>query len=82
MEDEDVLTDTIKKTIDYVTQLDKQELSDLIMELRDAVGEEFLDNVFELELLAVVTYDRRTKAKVGSISCINVETIASKDAIG
>ena len=46
-----VLTDTIKNTIDYVTQLDKQELSNLLMKPRDDVDEEFLDTVFELELL-------------------------------
>ena len=50
MEDEDVRTQ-LKNTIDYVTQLDKQELSALLMELRDDVGEESLDTVFELELL-------------------------------
>ena len=33
-------------------QHDKEELSDLLMELRDEVGKEFLDALLDLELLA------------------------------
>ena len=43
----------IKETVDYVIRLDKEELSGLLMELRDEVGGgEFLDALIDLDLLA------------------------------
>ena len=43
----------IKETVDYVIRLDKEELSGLLMELRDEVGTgEFLDVLIDLDLLA------------------------------
>ena len=42
----------IKETVDYVIRLDKEELSKLLMELRDKVGGEFLDVLIYLDLLA------------------------------
>ena len=46
------MTRVIKDTADHVIQHDKGELSDLLMELRDEVGKEFLDALLDLELLA------------------------------
>ena len=73
-EEEDERTRVIKDTVDHVIQHDKEELSDLLMELRDEVGIEFLDALLDLELLAGkflingfhegVTIDRRTEIKV------------------
>ena len=51
-EEEDEMTRVIKDTGDHVIQHDKEELSDLLMELRDEVGKEFLDALLDLELLA------------------------------
>ena len=52
--EEDELATVIKGIIDHVTLHDKQELSELLMELRDEVGNgEFLDALIDLELLAV-----------------------------
>ena len=51
-EEEDERTRVIKDTVDHVIQHDKEELSDLLMELRDEVGKEFLDALLDLELLA------------------------------
>ena len=51
-EEEDEMTRVIKDSVDHVIQHDKEELSDLLMELRDEVGTEFLDALLELELLA------------------------------
>ena len=51
-EEEDEMTRAIKDTVDHVIQQDKEELSDLLMELRDEVGKEFLDALLDLELLA------------------------------
>ena len=51
-EEEDKLAKVIKDTVDYVIQHDKEELSVLLMELRDEVGKEFLDALLDLELLA------------------------------
>ena len=43
----------VKETVDYVTRLDREELSDLLMELRDEVGNgELLDVLIDLDLLA------------------------------
>ena len=50
--EEDEITRVIKGTVDHVIQHDKVELSDLLMELRDEVGKEFLDALLDLELLA------------------------------
>ena len=88
------MTRVIKVTIDHVIQHDKEELSDLVMELRDEVGKEFLDALLDLELLAgeflidefqergaIVTSDRRTKTKVGSISGVIAEITSCKDVI-
>ena len=51
-EEEDEMTRVIKDTVDHVIQRDKEELSDLLMELRDEVGKGFLDALLDLELLA------------------------------
>ena len=51
-EEEDVMTRIIKDTVDHVIQHDKEDLSDLLIELRDEVGKEFLDALLDLELLA------------------------------
>ena len=51
-EEEDEMTRVIKDTVDHVIQHDKEELSDLLMELRDEVGKECLDALLDLELLA------------------------------
>ena len=50
-EEEDEMIRVIKDTVDHVIQHDKEELSDLLMELRDEVGAEFLDALLDLELL-------------------------------
>ena len=46
------MTRVIKDNVDHVIHHDKEELSDLLMELRDEVGREFLDALLDLELLA------------------------------
>ena len=46
------MASAIKYTVYHVIQHDKEELSDLIMEFRDEVGEEFLDALLDLALLA------------------------------
>ena len=51
-EEEGEMTRFIKDTVDHVIQHDKEELSDLLMELRDEVGKEFLDALLDLEFLA------------------------------
>ena len=51
-DEEDEMTRVIKDTVDHVIQHDQEELSDLLMELRDEVGKEFLDALLDLELLA------------------------------
>ena len=51
-EGEDEMSRVIKDTVDYVIQHDKKELSDLLIDLRDEVGDEFLDALIELELLS------------------------------
>ena len=51
-EEEDEMPIVIKDTVDHVIQHDKEELSDLLLELRDEVGKEFLDAQLDLELLA------------------------------
>lgn len=51
-EEEDEMTRIIKDTVDYVIRHDKKELSELLMELRDEVGDEFLDALIALDLLA------------------------------
>ena len=51
-EEEDEMTRVIKDTVGHVIQHDKEELSDLLVELRDEVGKEFLDALLDLELLA------------------------------
>ena len=48
-EEEDEMTRVIKDTVIHVIQHDKEELSDLLMELRDEVGKEFLDTQLDLE---------------------------------
>ena len=50
-EEEDEMIRVIKDTVDHVIQHDKEELSDLLMELRDEVGAEFLDALLDSELL-------------------------------
>ena len=50
---EDEMGRIIKETVDYVIRHDKNELSELLMELRDEVGGgEFLDTLIDLDLLA------------------------------
>ena len=49
-EEEDEMRRVIKDTVDHVIQHDKEELSDLLMELRDEVGKEFFDALLHLEL--------------------------------
>ena len=51
-EEEDEMAGVIKNTVDHVIQHDKEKLSDLLMELRDEVGKEFLDPLLYLDLLA------------------------------
>ena len=52
-EDEDEIVRIIKETVDYVIRHDKQELYELLMELRDEVGGgDFLDALIDLDLLA------------------------------
>ena len=51
-EEEDEMTRGIKDTVDHVIQHDKEEQSDLLMELRDEVEKEFLDALLDLALLA------------------------------
>ena len=48
-EEEDEMTRVIKDTVDHVIQHDKEELSDLLTELRNEVGK---DALLDLELLA------------------------------
>ena len=51
-EEEDEMTRVIKDTVDHVIQHEKEELFDLLMELRDEVSKEFfLDALLNLELL-------------------------------
>ena len=83
-EEEDEMKRVIKDTVDHVIQHDKEELSDLLMELRNEVGKESLDALLDLELLAggaIVTIDRRTATKVGSISGVIVEITSCEDVI-
>ena len=71
-------------------------VSNLLMERRDEVGKEFLDALLDLEVLAdkflidkfqegggggIVTIDRRTETKVGSISGVIVEITSYEDVI-
>ena len=49
--EEDGMTTVIKNTVDHLIQHDTKELSDLLMELRDKVSDEFLDALIDLELL-------------------------------
>ena len=49
---EDEMTRVIKDTVDHVIQHDKEELSNLLMELRNEVGKEYLDTILDLKLLA------------------------------
>ena len=51
-EEEDEMTRVIKDTVSHVILHDKEELSDLLMELRLEVGKKFLDALLDLELLA------------------------------
>ena len=51
-EEEDEMTRVIKDTVAHVILHDKEELSDLLMELQDEVSKEFLDALLDLELLA------------------------------
>ena len=51
-EEEDEMARVIKDTVDHVILDDKEELYNLLMELRDEVGKEFLDALLDLELLA------------------------------
>ena len=93
VEEEDEMTRVIKDTVDHVIQHDKEELSDLRMELRDEVGKEFLDALLDLELLAgkflfdefqegtIVTIARRTEIKVERISSVIVEITSCEDVI-
>ena len=46
-EEEDEMTRVIKGTVDHAIQHDKEELSDLLMELRDEFGKEFLDALLD-----------------------------------
>ena len=94
-EEEDEMTRVVKDTVAHVILHDKEELSDLLMELRDEVGKEFLGALLHLELLAgkflidefqegdggIVTIDRRTETKVVSISGAIVEITSCKDVI-
>ena len=50
--EEGEMASVIKGTVDHVIPHDKNELSDLIMQLQDEVGKEFLDMLLDLELLA------------------------------
>ena len=53
-EEEGEIGRIIKETVDYVIRLDKEELSELLMELRDEVGGgsgEFLDALIDLDFL-------------------------------
>ena len=52
-EEEDEMTRFIKDTVDHMLQRDIEELSDLLRELRDEVGKEFLDALLDLEILGV-----------------------------
>ena len=47
------MTRVIKGNVVHVILHGKEELSDLLMKLRDEVGKEFLDALLDLELLAV-----------------------------
>ena len=51
-EGEDEMSRVIKDTVNHVIQYDKEELSALLIDLRDKVGDEFGDALIELELLA------------------------------
>ena len=46
------MSSVIKETVDYIIRHDKNELSELLMELRNEVGGEFLDALIDLDLLA------------------------------
>ena len=60
-EEEDGMTRVIKNTVGHVIQHDTKVLSDLLMELRDKVSDEFSDALIDLELLVgkflVVEYE-------------------------
>ena len=92
--EEDEMTRVINDTVYHVIQHDKEELSDLLMELRDEVGKENLDALLDLELLAgkflidefqeggaIVTIDRKRDTKVGSISGVIDEITSCEDVI-
>ena len=49
---EEEVTRVIKDTVGHLIQHDKEELSDLLMELCNKVGKDFLDALLDLELLA------------------------------
>ena len=52
-EAKDEMSRIVKETVDFVIRLDKEELSGLLMELRDEVGGgEFLDTLIDLDLLS------------------------------
>ena len=91
-EEEDEMTRVIKDTVDRVIQHDKEELSDLLMELRDEVGKEVLDALLALELLAgkflidefqggKILLSLIEETKVGSISGVIGEITSCEDVI-
>ena len=51
-DEESEMRSVIKETVDYIIRHDKDELSELLMELRNEVGDEFLDALIDLDLLA------------------------------
>ena len=51
-EGEDEMSRVIKDTVGHLIQHDKEELSALLIDLRDKVGDEFVDVLIELVLLA------------------------------
>ena len=71
VEEENEMARIIKETVDHVLRLDKNELSDLLMELRDEVGGEFLDVLIDVDLLT----------KVGSFISIVIKTTSCEDLI-
>ena len=80
-EEEDEMTRVIKDTVAHVILHDKEKLSDLLMELRDEVGKEFLDALLDLELLVdkflidellPLIEERRLKLEVEITSCEDV----------
>ena len=87
-EEENEMTRVIKDTVAHVILHDKEELSDLLMELRDEVGKEFLDALLDLELLAgkflideFQEGEQLLPKKVGSISRVIVEITSCEDVI-